>query len=65
MQYKVNVTILDRGFLVCDTGSTYACNDGKELINCLSRIKAVEMASQDDDEDDDEIDDDAVDFNED
>lgn len=41
MEYQVKVTIMDRGFVVEDEDRHEACNDGKELINCLSRIKKV------------------------
>jgi hypothetical protein len=39
MEYKVNVTILDRGFIVDDNGHKSVCNDVKELGNCLARTK--------------------------
>lgn len=41
MEYQVKVTIMDRGYVVEDEDRHEACNDGKELINCLSRIKKV------------------------
>lgn len=41
MDYKAEVHILDRGFLVeSDGGRKDACNDSMELVNCLGRIKA-------------------------
>lgn len=41
MDYKVEVHILDRGFMVeSGEGRKDACQDGKELINCLGHIKA-------------------------
>lgn len=41
MEYQVKVIIMDRGFVVENTYRLEACNDGKERINCLSRIKKV------------------------
>lgn len=40
MDYKVEVHILDRGFLVeSNVGRKDACNDGTELVNCLGRSR--------------------------
>lgn len=55
MNYQVTVSILNRGFLVTDGNHTHACNDGKELINCLTRIKSV-VETEQDYEDEDEHD---------
>lgn len=48
MEYQVKVIIMDRGFVVEDEDRHEACNDGKELINCLSRIKKVAESDYED-----------------